>query len=407
MQTARSTYPKILLPRFQPLQIRDIFRYLDWMSVGLYVLIMLLSPRSPETLAQLFLPSWICYVCLAGIFGLSFVLPQQWKVSQRRLYILGSFSLLLLCLFAGWGFDLILYVLIAKACFLISRRDLGIFLLFGGGIWTGLQAWVVYQFTTHYDQYRSELVENQQGSFLSTAVGNTGLYIVASTFVLLMSAIILQEQRSRAKAEQLAAEVEVLAATVERSRIAREIHDSLGHRLTTLDVQLELAQKLQTRDPDRAQQSIDIAKQLAHQCLQDVRHAVHSMANQSFDLNHAVHNLIQPLQANPELKLETRIDFPATLPATLGHQIYCIIQEGLTNIQRHSKATQIQLQGYTIDQHIHVELSDNGIGFNLDQASKGFGLRSMNERAQLIGGNLALRSFPNNGTQIHLSIPQS
>jgi signal transduction histidine kinase len=407
MQTARSTHFRFPHPNFKPLQIGDIFRYLDWMSVGLYVLIMILSPRSPEALAQLFLPHWICYVCLAGLFGLSLVLPQQWKVWQRRLYILTSFSLILLCLLTGWGVDLILYILIAKACFLVSRQDLAIFLVFGGGIWTGVQAWVVYQFTANYDNYRGELGENQQGAFLSTAVSNTGLYIVASTFVLLMSVIILQEQRSRAKAEQLAAEVEILAATVERSRIAREIHDSLGHRLTTLDVQLELAQKLQTRDPDRAQHSIDIAKQLAHQCLQDVRHAVHSMANQSFDLNQAVQTLLQPLQANPELKLETRIDFPVTLPATLSHQIYCIIQEGLTNIQRHSKATKIQLQSYASADHIHVKLSDNGIGFNFDQASQGFGLRSMNERAQLIGGNLTLSSLPNHGTQIDLTIPQS
>jgi signal transduction histidine kinase len=406
MQTARSPY-KIPLPSFKPLQIGDIFRYLDWMSVGLYVLMMILSPRSPDPLAKLFLPAWICYLCLAGLFGLSFVLPRQWHVGQRRLYILASFSLVLICLLTGWGFDLILYILIAKACFLISRRDLAIFLLLGGGIWTGAQAWVVYQFTSNYDKYRGELIENQQGTFIATAVSNTGLYIVASTFVLFMSAIILQEQRSRAQAEQLAAEVEVLAATVERSRIAREIHDSLGHRLTTLDVQLELAQKLQTRDPGRAGESIDIAKQLAHQCLQDVRHAVHSMANQGFDLNQAVQILLQPLQANPELNLETRIDFPHSLSATCGHQIYCIIQEGLTNIQRHSKASQITLQSYTIDDHIHVKLSDDGMGFNLDQAPQGFGLRSMTERAQLIGGHLALDSAPNSGTHIHLSIPLS
>lgn len=394
------------LPRFKPLEIGDVFRYLDWMSIGLYILIMVLSPRLPDALEKLFLPTWICYVSLAGLFGLSCVWPQQWKLAQRQLYILSSYSLVLSCLLTGWGFDLILYILIAKACFLVSRRDLAIFLLGGGAVWTGVQAWNIYQLTSNYDQYREELVQNQQGTFISTAVGNTGLYIVASAFVMLMSLLILQEQRSRSKAEQLAAEVEMLAATVERSRIAREIHDSLGHRLTTLDVQLELAQKLQNRDPDQASQSIDIAKQLAQQCLQDVRHAVHSMANQSFDLNAAIQMLVQPLQANPELKLEIHTEFPS-LPATLSHQIYCIIQEGLTNIQRHSKATKIQLQSHTIDNILQVNLSDNGIGFNLDQAPTGFGLRSMNERAQLIGGQLTIGSLPNQGTQIHLSIPQS
>jgi signal transduction histidine kinase len=404
MQNARSAHPNIAPPRFKPLQIAAVFRYLDWMSIGLYVLIMLLSPRLPDALEQLFLPTWICYGGLAGLFGLSFILPQQWKLGQRRLYIFSSYSLVLFCLLTGWGFDLILYILIAKACFLVSRRDLAIFLLCGGGIWTGVQAWNVYQLTINYDKYRTELVQNQQGTIISTAVGNTGLYIVASAFVMLMSFIILQEQQSRAKAEQLTAEMEILAATVERSRIAREIHDSLGHRLTTLDVQLELAQKLQYRDPAQVSQSIDIAKQLAHQCLQDVRHAVHSMANQSFDLNAAMQMLVQPLQTNPELRLEICTELPP-LPATLSHQIYCIVQEGLTNIQRHSKANKITLQGYTIADHIHVKLSDNGIGFNLDQSPTGFGLRSMHERAQLIGGQLTLDSAPNQGTQIHLTIP--
>jgi signal transduction histidine kinase len=404
--TPNSPPRKPLLPQFKPLQIGDVFRYLDWMSIGLYVLIMVLSPRLPDALEKLFAPAWICYISLAGLFGLSYVWPQQWKLERRRLYILSSYSLVLSCLLTGWGFDLILYILIAKACFLVNRRDLAIFLLGGGGIWTSVQAWNVYQLTSNYDQYREELVQNQQGTFIPTAVGNTGLYIVASAFVMLMSFLILQEQRSRSKAEQLATEVELLAATVERSRIAREIHDSLGHRLTTLDVQLELAQKLQNRDPDRVSESIDIAKQLAHQCLQDVRHAVHSMANQTFDLNAAIHTLVQPLCTNPELKLEIRTEFP-TLPATLSHQIYCIIQEGLTNIQRHSKATQIGIQSYTIDNTIHVTLSDNGIGFHLDQAPTGFGIRSMNERAQLIGGQITIDSAPNQGTHIHLSVPQS
>lgn len=407
MQTAQSTLAKRLIPRFQKLQIGDTFRYIDWMSIGLYTLIVYMSPQWPDVLAQIFLPNWICYLCLGGLFGLSCILPRQWNLQQRRLYILVDFGLLLICLLGGWVFDMLFYILIAKSCFLISRRDLAVVLLLGGGIWISLQSWVLYHITHNYDKYRTETIADPQGVFISALVGNTGLYIVASTFVLSMSAIILQEQRSRSRAEALAAEVEVLAATVERSRIAREIHDSLGHRLTTLDVQLELAQKLQKRDPDRADESINIAKQLAHQCLQDVRHAVHSMANQSFDLNQAVQDLLQPLRANPEFTFELQINFPQGLPATLSHQIYCIIQEGLTNIQRHSKAQHIKLESGTIDHHIQVKLSDNGVGFHLDQASQGFGLRSMAERAQLIGGDLTLHSAPHHGTQIHLSIPHT
>jgi signal transduction histidine kinase len=220
--------------------------------------------------------------------------------------------------------------------------------------------------------------------------------------VLLLSFTILREQRSRARAEQLAAEVEVLAATVERSRIAREIHDSLGHRLTTLDVQLELAQRLQGRDGDRCAQSISIAKQLAAQCLQDVRHAVHSMGKQNFDLNRAIQELVQPMSLSSLATINPQ--FPP-LPPTLSHQIYCIVQEGLTNIQRHSKATKVVLEGGLKGNCLMLKLRDNGIGFNLDRANLGFGLRSMTERAQIVGGQLQIQSIPGEGTELYLEIP--
>jgi signal transduction histidine kinase len=88
-------------------------------------------------------------------------------------------------------------------------------------------------------------------------------YLAASTFVILLSFVIVSERRSREKAIALAQEIDYLSAALERSRIARDIHDSLGHTLTTLDIQLELAQRLFDRDRDKARNAINNAKQLA------------------------------------------------------------------------------------------------------------------------------------------------
>jgi signal transduction histidine kinase len=275
-------------------------------------------------------------------------------------------------------------------------------LLVAGVVWNTAQMRIFYQSIDFINNVPADI--NPQRLLISTILASFGVYITACTFVLLLSLTIVREQRSRARAEQLTHEIETLAATVERSRIAREIHDSLGHTLTALNVQLELAQKLQQRDPDRAGQSIDIAQQLAIQCLQDVRHAVHSMQDRTIDLNTAIQTLIQPLQSHSNLQLAVTLRFPALSPTT-SHQIYCIIQEGLTNIQRHAQATQVQLQGELIDDHIVVTLQDNGVGFHLDQAVTGFGLRSMTGRAVSLGGKLTIDSAPEQGTRIHLTAP--
>jgi signal transduction histidine kinase len=391
-----------LRTRLKTPEMIDIFRYVEWMTIAVFAFVLWLSPNLAAYEAIAVLPLWSAYIALGGLFGLSLVFPAQWKSWQRRLYIASEFGLIVIILLAGLGLEFLLYVVIAKSCFLLGRRDLLILLVAIGIIWNSLCIWMTQRSLAVLQNRQEDLINLSQQSFASGLVASIGLYIVICTFVLLLSFTILREQRSRARAEQLAAEVEVLAATVERSRIAREIHDSLGHRLTTLDVQLELAQRLQGRDGDRCAQSISIAKQLAAQCLQDVRHAVHSMGKQNFDLNRAIQELVQPMSLSSLATINPQ--FPP-LPPTLSHQIYCIVQEGLTNIQRHSKATKVVLEGGLKGNCLMLKLRDNGIGFNLDRANLGFGLRSMTERAQIVGGQLQIQSIPGEGTELYLEIP--
>jgi signal transduction histidine kinase len=391
-------------PKFRTPDIKQVFRTIEWMSIATFGLVLLLSPTFPEWVDRSPLPIWSSYVFLAALFGLSWCFPVNRALWQRRLYVAVAAGLLIASIFAGNSLDILLYLLIAKSCFLLSRRDLFVMLGVVGVIWNLSLIWLVQQSIALLNSQPQYEALSSQRLFLSTMVASCGMYIVACTFVLLLSFTILREQRSRSRAEQLTQEVEILAATVERSRIAREIHDSLGHTLTALNVQIELAQKLQQRDPVRAGQSIDIAQTLATQCLQDVRHAVHSMQDRTIDLNTAIQTLIQPLQNHADVKFDVYLKFPA-LPPTFSHQIYCIIQEGLTNIQRHAQATHVHLQGELIHDQIVVTLQDNGLGFDRDRATSGFGLRSMTERATSLGGHLTIASAPEQGTRIHLTAP--
>ncbi len=390
-----------LLQSFKATDISHVFRLIEWMSIGIVLFVMLVDQPWPEWEARMLLPRASAYLILAGIFGLSLWFPVKWPLWQRRAYVAIAAGLIVSASFAGYSLDILLYILIAKSCFFLSRRDLLVLLLVAGCVWNAAQTRIFYYSIDLINKAPPNL--NWQRLFVTASLTSFGIYIIACTFVLLLSLTIVREQRSRARAEQLTHEIETLAATVERSRIAREIHDSLGHTLTTLNVQIELAQKLQQRDPARSGQAIDVAHQLSAQCLQDVRHAVHSMQDRTIDLNTAIGALVQPLQSS-DLHLAVALRFPA-LPPTTSHQIYCIIQEGLTNIQRHAQATQVDLQAERVDDQIVVSLRDNGVGFNLDQASTGFGLRSMTERAQSLGGKLSIASAPEQGTQIQLATP--
>jgi signal transduction histidine kinase len=397
-----SIMPQRFLHRFQsfkPTDISHVFRLIEWMAIGIVTLTLLFDQPWREWEARMILPRASVYFILAGIFVLSFAFPTKRPLWQRRAYVAIVAGLIVGASLAGYSLDILLYLLIAKSCFLLSRRDLVVLLLGAGVAWNAAQMRIFYQSFDFISKVPPDI--NYDRLLITSTLTSFGVYITACTFVLLLSLTIVREQCSRARAEQLTQEIESLAATVERSRIAREIHDSLGHTLTALNVQIELAQKLQQRDPDRSRQSIDIAQQLAIQCLQDVRHAVHSMHDRTIDLNTAIQTLIQPLCSDPDVQMTAILKFPALSPTT-SHQIYCIIQEGLTNIQRHAQATQVQLQGELVQDQILVILRDNGVGFNLDQASTGFGLHSMTDRAASFGGQLTIDSAPQQGTRIQL-----
>jgi signal transduction histidine kinase len=387
---------------FKPTDISHVFRLIEWMTIGIVTLTLLFDQPWREWEARMILPKASVYFILAAIFALSFAFPTKRPLWQRRAYVAIVAGLIVSASLAGYSLDILLYLLIAKSCFLLSRRDLVVLLLGAGVAWNAAQMRIFYQSFDFISKVPPDI--NYDRLLITSTLTSFGVYITACTFVLLLSLTIVREQRSRARAEQLTHEIETLAATVERSRIAREIHDSLGHTLTALNVQIELAQKLQKRDPDRAGQSIDIAHQLSAQCLQDVRHAVHSMQDRTIDLNTAIQTLVQPLQNHSDVKFDVSLKFPA-LPPTFSHQIYCIIQEGLTNIQRHAAATHVQLQAERSGDEIVVSLRDNGIGFHVDQAATGFGLRSMSERAQSIDGHLQVESTPTQGTRLRLAAP--
>lgn len=352
----------------------------------------------------------------AALALLSGFFPVDRPMWQRRAYIFVEvFCLLISRTFTAWGLNLFLYLVLVKSCFLLRRRDV-IFATVAAGIaWQLSYAW-------HLSQRMSVPVEEQRQSFeesllhpqhlviLDTIISSSVVYIAASLLVILLCLTVLAERDSRRQAAALSQEVEGLAADLERNRIAREIHDSLGHTLTTLDVQLEVAQALYRQDPQHSLHALNQAKVLSHQSLQEIRRAVSTLRHGNFDLSVALTDLVQQIeqtydQCGCSFKVRTDIDLPY-LPLQMSRQLFLIAKEGLMNAQKHSQASSVKLSAQNRQEGITLELSDNGIGFS-PKAGEGFGLQGMRERVQLLNGRMEIHSAVGEGTRIQVTIPHS
>ncbi len=348
------------------------------------------------------LPMWQFHGILL-IFALTtFWNPYEKSLKHKRVYVFFNFLLIVIANFLLTSVDLQFYWVIIKSCFLLPLSDVVIALTIVG-MSQIISLHLNYAYLVEVNRsIGGELPKDPKVLIL----GSLSYYISSTIFCVILSSILISERESRMRAENLSQEVETLAANIERSRIAREIHDSMGHLLTTLDIQLEVAQKQYDRDRDQTRRAIDSAKELSTQCLQEVRYAVQSIRDSEFNLNQSILTLLDRMPNTWKIQADCR--FPP-LPLQMSHQIYCITQEALTNAQKHAQATEVKLSGYSDDQTIVLRMSDNGMGFDLSEPRSGFGLRGMEERVQLMGGTITMESniSSGDGTRIHVCIPRN
>ena len=381
--------------------LRRIVQWVEWIVLLASLLSGLLSTYFRDQPALL--PTFIAFNLTFLL--LSFFFPVNHPLWQRRAFIALEMALIVSAAWLRLWFDILLYFVLVKSCFLLSRRDVVLTLILTGVGYLSGNAWTlpsrIAQTVEQLHSRGPEVVYDPWAMFLVNLVN----YLGASLFATLFGFVLVAERQSRQRAETLAKEVESLAITLERTRIARDIHDSLGHTLTTLDVQLELAQQLHQRDPAQSLTALDTAKHLAYQCLQEVRRAVQTMRQPDFDLTQALNELMEQLQQNQFCQISVALNLPQ-LPLQTSHQLFCIVQEGITNIQKHARASQVSLRGGFTSEHVTLELADNGNGFEPNQLHSGFGIRGMRERVQMLSGQLKIESAPGRGTQVLVTLPR-
>jgi signal transduction histidine kinase len=333
-------------------------------------------------------------------FLLSFIFPIRRPLWQRRTYIGLEVLLVSTAISIGIEVSFVLYFLLIKSCFLLNRRDVVITVVAGGiGCLVGISQSYPSLIARQIDQ------NGIAPTFSFSEVLLTALiyYITVGVFVVLLGFVIVEEQQSRQRAEALSREVETLAANLERVRIAREIHDSLGHTFTSLGIQLELAQRLRDHDLTASFRSVDNATLLAAQGLQDVRQLVQTMRQTNFNINDALRELIEQMR-HQGMTIHIDLRLPV-LPLQISHQLYCVIKEGLVNVQKHSQASHLVLKGHFDKTELMIDLQDDGQGFELSQLTAGCGLQGMTERVELLEGSLRINTAPYQGTKIEVRIP--
>ncbi|WP_030614083.1 sensor histidine kinase [Streptomyces fulvoviolaceus] len=222
-----------------------------------------------------------------------------------------------------------------------------------------------------------------------------------------MAAVAVGEQRARRELEAYAARVAELSAATERNRLARDIHDSLGHHLTAMSVQLEMASDFRTLDPDASRRALAEARQSVRLALGDVRQSVRTLRDEAArpTLAESLASLAQADGTRPQVVVEVSGDGSGYGTAELT-ALYRAAQEGVTNARRHAEASWVKVTVQLSDEAAWLEVADDGRGFTPDVSTAGFGLLGMRERVQLVAGSVDIDSSPGAGTRLTVTVPR-
>ncbi|AFY79142.1 signal transduction histidine kinase [Pleurocapsa sp. PCC 7327] len=214
----------------------------------------------------------------------------------------------------------------------------------------------------------------------------------------------LEQERS------LKQRIEEMAAIEERNRIARDIHDSLGHALTALNIQLQAVATLLYSDVEQAASFLAQAQRLGTTAMHEVRKSVSALREDEETeqpLQDAIASLAEEFRQATGIVTTTHVRLIEPVPTFAAKTLYRAVQEALTNVFKYADATQVQIQLATTGDRVCLTFHDNGKGFNCNQQTSGFGLQGMQERVAALNGNFRLTSQPGAGCQIEIEIPLS
>lgn len=268
--------------------------------------------------------------------------------------------------------------------------------------------------------YVTTLLKHSDG--FDTIINSIPLFFVGQIFIVFFTQMAVNEEYSRNEINRLVVEleeanhhlreyalqIEELAITQERNRMAREIHDGLGHYLTSIYMQVQAARAVMAKDALKADDALFKAQNLAQDALKDVRHSVSTLRSpilENIPLSAAIQRLLDHTEfGNMKVSFEVIAEECVLKPQT-NWTLYRAVQEGINNANKYSRATRLNVKlDFTDDETIQLAIDDNGVGS--DEPGDGFGLIGLQERVKLLQGTCEIHSNPNDGFHIQLGVPR-
>ena len=235
--------------------------------------------------------------------------------------------------------------------------------------------------------------------------------LVGQAATALQNARLFTEIRaSRERLRYLTGKV-VSAQEEERRRVSRELHDQAGQALTVLKISLSTIGAALPDELENPRELLSEALDLTDQTMEQIRLLAHDLRPpvlDTFSLNEALEGLCQEFTGRGELSVKYRGEELPSLPDTVAISFYRFLQEALTNVTKHAGATEVQVVLEATEGTIELSVTDDGQGFTMgpDTSSRrGIGLIGAQERFELLGGQLSIKSTPGRGTRLTARAP--
>ena len=208
--------------------------------------------------------------------------------------------------------------------------------------------------------------------------------------------------------EQLFEKTKELAVVEERNRLARELHDSAKQKAFAALAQLGTANGVLPENPQSARAHLQEAENLVYEVIEELTFLIQEMyplALKEKGLATSLRDYVFDWEARTDIQVQMAIEHEKRLALNIEQAIYRAVQESLSNIARHSKATEVKITLSYSDSKVVAEICDNGCGFDPKTRQSGMGMRTIRERIESIGGNVKIISAPGQGTCILFSAP--
>lgn len=253
------------------------------------------------------------------------------------------------------------------------------------------------------------------------ALNGLPIFLAGQIFVIFFMQMYIEEENAHKKIKQLinelevanknlknyASQVEQLTVVRERNRLAREIHDGIGHYLTVIHMQIQAAKAVMGKNPDSAANLLEIAQKQSQEALVDVRKSVSTLRDSEEVRIPLVDRIDQLARSTSTDALHINCEIlgkEKTGSPNLELTIFRIVQEGIQNCIKHAKASELLITLNYLDvTKLELTIEDNGIG--KENVEQGFGLVGMKERVNQLGGSISYFTIPGEGFTIEVEVP--